>query len=459
MMSPTVSGRLSTRVFGPPAEPVDQVWVGAPYASAGPKVLGAHADKAISQRATILGALADGESVIGNLADCRDVRRNLDALSALGVPIRPTGEAAIAVTGRHPREWRSMEPSLDVGNSATTSRLLIAVLASGVADYVVTGNDLLCSRPMAEVIDPLRELGANLTELGAPGRLPVKIGGTSLKGGEVRVSVDSAQPVSALLFAGLHATDPVTIRRRTPARDHTERLLRWSGVPITEAATVVVVQPARPTPFELRVPGDPSGAAFLAALHLASPQATETLTIPGVGINPRRIGFFHTLAEMGIAVEIHGVHDSGPEPTGDVHVRRSGDCAGVELSDPQVVQSMIDEIPLLAALSTVAAGPTCIRNASELSSKDTDRIAATVSLLSAFGCHAKATEDGLIVHPGSPRAGARVDLGGDHRLVFAAMVLAVLSGGDVELRGVGAAATSHPGALADLAHWAPVESR
>ena len=182
MTSATMSGRLSTRVFGPPAEPVDQICVGAPYSGSGAKTVSVHADKAISQRATILGAVADGESVIQNLADCHDVRRNLDALAALGVSIRPVGEAAVAVTGRHPQEWRSTEPWLDVGNSATTSRLLIGVLAGSAADYVVTGNELLRLRPMAEVIDPLRKLGANLTMLGAPGKLPIQIEGTSLDG-------------------------------------------------------------------------------------------------------------------------------------------------------------------------------------------------------------------------------------------------------------------------------------
>lgn len=459
MTSVTMSGQLSTSVFGPAAALVDQVWVGAPYPGAGAKAVSAHTDKAISQRATLLGALADGESVIRDLADCRDVRRNLDALMALGVPMRPAGPDAVAVAGRHPSEWGSNDLAIDVGNSATTSRLLIAVLAGSGTNCVVTGNALLRSRPMAEVIEPLRVLGANLTALGSPGKLPVKIEGTSLTGGEVTVSVDSAQPVSALLFAGVHATDPVTIHRRTAARDHTERLLRWTGVQVTESPTEVVVQPSRPTSFELTVPGDPSGAAFLAALHLASPQAGETLTIAGVGINPRRIGFFDVLAELGVAVEINRPDDSGPEPTGDIAVKRERDWGGVELSDPRVVQSMIDEIPLLAALATVASGPTYIRNAGELRGKDTDRIAATVTLLAAFGCNATPTTDGLVVHPGAPQAAAHVDLAGDHRLVFAAMVLAVLCGGNVELRGVGAAATSHPGALADLAQWAPVEAR
>lgn len=459
MTPATMSSLLSTSVFGPPAEPVDQVWVGAPYSGPGTKAVRAHADKAISQRATILGALAEGESVISDLADCRDVRRNLDALAALGVPIRPAGAAAVAVIGRHPRDWSSRGLSLDVGNSATTSRLLIAVLAGSGAACIVTGNALLRSRPMAEVVDPLRVLGANLAALGAPGRLPFRIEGTSLTGGEVTVSVDSAQPVSALLFAGMHAIEPVTIRRRTAARDHTERLLRWTGVPVTESATEVVVQPARPAAFDLTVPGDPSGAALLAALHLASPRSAETLTISGVGINPRRVGFFDVLGEMGAKIEIGGLDDSGPEPIGDMHVMRQGEWVGVELAEPRAVQSMIDEIPLLAALATVASGPTYIRNAGELRGKDTDRIAATVSLLGAFGCQASATDDGLVVHPGPPSAPAHVDLGGDHRMIFAAMVLAVLCGGNVVLRGVGAAATSHPRALADLALWAPVESR
>ena len=450
---------VSSKVFGPAAEPVDRAWVGPPHRGSQPLVRATHPDKAISQRATVLAAMCEGESTIHALADCRDVRRNLDVVAALGVPLRATGPASITVTGRHPSSWRASGLTLDAGNSATTSRLLVAVLAGSGARCVVTGNDLLRTRPMSEVAGPLGELGADLAYLDAPGRLPIRVNGSPLRGGTVVVAVDSAQPVSALLFAGTNAAAPVTIHRRTAARDHTERLLRWTGVEVIESDNSLTVRPGRPSPFSLTVPGDPSGAAFLGALHVASPRAGAALAVPGVGFTARRTGFFDVLRAMGVVVWVTSTADTGPEPVGTVTLRRPGTLAGTQLADPGVVQSVIDEIPLLAALATVATGPTQIRNAGELRGKDTDRIAETVALLRAFGCHAQPTDDGLLVHPGPPSPPAVVDLVADHRLIFAAMVLSVLCGGGVELRGVAAAATSHPGALADLAQWAPVEAR
>ncbi|GAA2356853.1 3-phosphoshikimate 1-carboxyvinyltransferase [Catellatospora methionotrophica] len=456
---------LLAEIFGPARENPDRIRVratAAPIAEGAGLMLRAHPDKAISQRATLLSAIANGTSTLRNLADCDDVRSNLTALGALGVPLSAEGPGSVRIVGRQVRDIRLRDRTLDVGNSATTSRLLLAVLAGSGSDCTVTGNRLLRSRPMSEVIQPLLELGADLVELGEPGRLPVRVRGTRLHGGPVTVDVDSAQPVSALLFAATHATGTVRIHRRTVARDHTERLLRWTGVPVDETPDVLMVTPHRPAAFDLTVPGDPSGAALLAALHLASAHRHRELTIPQVCLNPLRTGFFRILESMGAAVTespraAHRTAD--PEPVGDLRVRCDRRLRGTRVAGPRLVQSAIDELPMVAALASVADGETVITDAGELRGKDTDRIKTTLDLLTAFGVDAQPTPEGLVVRPGGPVVPARVDLPADHRILFAAFVLAVLSGGECELAGTRSVATSHPGALDDLRYFAEVVAR
>ncbi len=458
--APAPGAHLGTaEVFGPPTDQPDRVLIGPLRAGAPvPARLYPHPDKAISQRATIVAALASGTSRLGNLADCRDVRANLSALSRLGVEVEPLGPASVAVTGRAVADIRARGLTLDVGNSATTSRLLVALLAGSGATCTVTGNDLLRARPMGEVVRPLRELGADLTEMGSPDRLPIRVTGTRLRGGEVQVEVDSAQPVSALLLAATAADGPVRIRRRTTARDHTERLLRWTGVPVREDGTDLLVTPRRPRAFDLTVPGDPSAAAFLAALHLASRNAARELTLRGICLNPRRTGFLRVVEAMGARVDTTARGGACPEPVGDIRVSLPGPLGGIVVSGRALVQSCIDELPLVAALAATARGTTVVRDAAELRGKDTDRIDSTVELLRAFGVSARPTADGLVVEPSPLVAPARVDLPADHRVVFAAFVLAVLCGGTTELRGTAAVATSNPDALRDLARFASVEA-
>lgn len=450
---------IAEQVFGPPAAQPDRVFIGAPHHDAHrPADLTPHPDKAISQRATILAALADGTSRIRGLADCHDTRNNLRALARLGVAVRPEGPGTVTITGRDVAAFAERDVDLDAGNSATSSRLLLALLAGGRGRYTVTGNASLRGRPMGEVIRPLRQLGAHLTELDAADRLPVRIDGVRLHGGEVAVRADSAQPVSALLYAAVSAAGPVIIRRRTAARDHTERLLRWTGVQVEESETRLRVLPARPRAFDLAIPGDPSAAAFLAALHLAAAPGRE-LALHEVCLNPRRTGFFAAVAAMGAKVDLGPRGADGPEPVGTVRVSRTGRLNSAVISGPQLIQSAIDELPLLAALAATADGPVVIADAAELRGKDTDRIATTLDLLTAFGVRARANADGLEVTPTPPQGPPVLELPADHRVVFAAFVLALLAGGGTELRGVAAAATSNPAALGELARFARIEAR
>lgn len=431
--------------------------IGGPV-SRPPDVLTPHSDKAISQRAILLAALSDGRSRVRDAADCLDVRANITALRRAGLDLATHG-ADVIVTGVDGRALKSATAKLDAGNSATTSRLLLAVLAGGRSDVVVTGNAALCARPMGEVVEPLRRLGGVLETCGAQGRLPIRVRGTRLHGGAVDVEVDSAQPVSALLFAGVLADGPVQVRRRTAARDHTERLLRWTGLEVDETPQWVTVVPGRPEAFDLTVPGDPSGAALLAALHLAAREREGVLHLAGVGLNERRTGFFELLRRMGVDLAVLEGRElpDGPERVGTLSLRRTGALQGVDVAGAGLVQSAIDELPMLAALATGAEQETVIRNATELKTKDTNRISATVALLRAFGADADVTHDGMVIGPSVLQPPRSVDLPADHRIVFAAFVLAVMAGPGTVLNGVDAVATSHPAALVDLARFAYIE--
>lgn len=448
---------MSEFLFGPAVRIPKRVRLGRPYETDERMEVVPHPDKAISQRATILAALADGRSRIGNLADCADTRSNLEALGQLGIPLA-ADRSELLIEGVTSQDINYRGRPLNAGNSATTARLLIAVLAGSDADCVVEGNALLRSRPMEWLVSPLLTMGGKVRYEGDRGRLPVRVVGSRLRGAELTVEVDSAQAVSALLFAGLTTDELVVINRRTAARDHTERLLRWTGLKVEESPERVELAPGRPQAFDLEVPGDPSAAAVLAALHLASPRAASPLTLRGVCLNPRRLGFFQLLNQLGGDASWRGTPSSGPEPVGTITVSGAGELDGGEVGGPEVIQSGIDELPLLAALASRSRKGLVIRDAAELRGKDTDRIASTVRLLTGFGVDAQPTADGLVVRPSKVLTPAEVRLPADHRLVFAACVLALLAGGRVVLDGVDAAGTSHPGLLGDLARYLPVEA-
>lgn len=454
-----MSNVLSAQLFPSRSKPSDRIHLCGVQDQPGtdPFTVVPHADKAISQRATIVAAVGRGVSRLSNLADCRDLLRNLDCLADLGVDIRPIGDDAVEIHGRGAEAITSSCLTLDVDNSATTARLLAAMVAATNADVTITGNAALRLRPMAEVVGPLHSLGANIANIGPNGHLPIRVRGRPLSGGSARIDVDSAQPVSAALLAAALAQGPSMINRRVAARDHTERLLRWVGVEVEETPLVLRVQPKMWGPFSLRIPGDPSGAAFLAAVHLASAHRERPLVLREVCVNSRRTGFFRILRSMGAEVDFSAVDHDTPEELADITVRATGPLQGVHIDDPELVQSAIDELPMIAALATHSDGETRIEQASELRGKDTDRIATTVDLLRQFGAQTRPTHDGLHVQPSAIRAPEIIHLARDHRVVFAGLVLAVLTGGYGELRGLEAVATSYPNAINELRRWVVVE--
>lgn len=416
-------------------------------------------DKSISQRATVLAALSDGETRISGLPDSDDLSHNIAALARVGVDCH-TESGELVVRGRGLRGLEEPASPVDVGNSATTARLLIAALSGQRGGrFVVDGNASLSRRPMGWVVAPLRSIGAAIEWLAAPGVLPVAIDARSLRGGRVEVTVHSAQGVSALLIAGLLGEEPTTVVRRTPARDHTERLLALLGAGIDVGPRSVTVRPPpslRPRPIE--VPGDVSAAAPLVAATVLNPNPGVALCIRDVGLNPTRLGFLQALRRMGASVEWRVESKSCGEPRGTIVARSGLPLRGVVVAGHALVQAMIDEVPLLAAAGALARGTTVIRDCGELRDKDTDRRVTTTGMLRAFGADVDFADDQITVRGGARLSGALIPSSRDHRIVMAAGALAsALPDGSV-IEGAEAVTVSFPGFFDVLGRLAEVSA-
>jgi 3-phosphoshikimate 1-carboxyvinyltransferase len=394
-------------------------------------------DKSLSHRLAILGALADGETRIGNFSTAADCNSTLRCLKELGVEVRGSGRA-VDVEGRGPAGLRAANGSLDVGNSGSTIRMLAGVLAGRPFRSVLTGDASIRRRPMERVAEPLRAMGATVaTREGAP---PVTIDGGALHGITWRLPVASAQVKTAVLLAGLQAEGTTTVTEPARSRDHTERLLPAFGVPLERNGTTVWLRGgARLTPLTLEVPGDVSSAAFLVVAALILPESW--IHIENVLLNPARTAFLDVLKEMGAHIEI-GVRHADPEPVGWIEARTSrlrGVAVGAE-----TVPALIDEVPALAVAATRAEGTFTVSGAGELRVKESDRIAALAEGLRAMGARVEERPDGLAITGGPALHGARVRAHGDHRIAMALSVAALAARGDSHVEEAECASVSFP---------------
>ena len=270
------------------------------------------------------------------------------------------------------------------------------------------------------------------------------------------VEIHSAQPVSALLFAGLQGTAETIITRRAKARDHTERLLHHLGVTLEETETTVrMVPPSRLPAFSLTLPGDISTASFPIACVVASPLPRH-LIIEDVGLNETRTGFVRTLQAMGASIKLEPERLEGNEPVGKIVVESGRQLHGIEVGGAALIQSMIDELPMLTAIAARADGPTVIRDAKELKDKDTDRIATTLAALRPFGVEVEGREDGFVIQPSKVTSAKSLVLPPDHRVIFAAMTLASSLEEPTTMSGWERVSVSFPGCLELLGQLASV---
>ena len=400
-------------------------------------------DKSISHRALMFAALArpGAKSVIREILDSADVRSTAGVLRALGVPV-PEFSSTMAITGVGRRGLAAASAALDCGNSGTTARLMSGILAASPFRSLLVGDDSLSRRPMRRVSRPLEAMGAHI-HLSAGDRLPMRIDGAPLSPIRWTSETASAQVKSAILLAGLVAGVEVTVEEPSPSRDHTERFLRALGASLRVDGSSVTLAPVTRdlSSFDLTVPGDPSSAAFFAAL--ASLADDGSLSLLNVLHSPTRDGFFRTLEAMG-----GGVARSAPTNTDSGETVTTYEVTPAKLRSVQVgageVPSMIDELPLLACLAAHAQGETVISGAEELRVKESDRIAATVANLRQVGVQAEERPDGMVVVGSDAPLKGRVVTHGDHRIAMAFGILGRRRGNAIEVDDPDCVAVSFP---------------
>ena len=402
-------------------------------------------DKSISHRALIFGALATGVTRIKGLLEAEDVINTAHAVSALGAPahkVRDTWE----VEGRGPGGLRQPDGDLDFGNSGTGTRLMMGVVAGHPITVRMTGDASLSRRPMRRVLAPLVEMGLQIGEQGRE-TLPLTLSGVDdLMPIEYSLPVPSAQVKTAVLIAGLHAAGETTVIEREATRDHTERMLRHFGADVRTAVDagqtrITIKGGAELTGQDITVPADPSSAAFLAAAAVIVPGSD--VTIEGVLVNPTRVGFYTTLAEMGADIAFLNEREEGGEPIADIRVRASK-LRGVAVPAARA-PSMIDEYPVLAAIAGFAEGETRMDGLAELKVKESDRLAATAAGLLANGVAAKVEGDSLIVSGrGCVRGGGTVATHLDHRIAMAFLTAGLASETPITVDDTTMIATSFP---------------
>lgn len=411
-------------------------------------------DKSVSHRCALLAPLAEGDCTARAWLDAEDTGRSLAAVEALGALVERDGDAIRIARGAFPVPGDGAdrpEIPVDCGNSGTTARLLLGLLAGRRVRAVLDGDASLRSRPMARVVEPLRRIGARLEYLGEAGCLPIRVTGAPLRGDQHVLPVASAQLKSALLLAGLCADGPTVVRGGGASRDHTERFLHLMGADLQgdAAADAWTLTPGAPlAAFDLDVPADPSSAAFPLAAAALVPGSV--VTVRNVLLNPTRTGFLRVLVRMGADLEVMNA-DASAEPAGDL-VLRHAPLHGVEIGGEEI-PTLIDELPVLAVLAARAAGRTVVRDAAELRVKESDRIAATVEGLRCLGIRAESRPDGFEIlgsperFPASVRPTIRTF--GDHRIAMAFAVAALASRVGVELDDAACVAVSYPGFFAD----------
>ena len=396
-------------------------------------------DKSLSHRALIFAALAHGRSRVRGLLESADVTATAGVLRTLGVDISST-DGATTIAGRGRRGLHAPPRDLDCGNSGTTARLIAGVVAGHPFAARFVGDASLSRRPMKRIKHPLEAMGA-WVELERGDGLPLTVLGGDLSPIVWETSTASAQTKSAILLAALVAGVRAEVREPAPSRDHTERLLAALGAHVATSEGQVTVEPVEQlSPLDFDVPGDPSSASFLAALGLVADEGEVVLR--DVGLNGRRIGFFHVARRMGADIQWQMEREVAGEPVGTIRARPSA-LRGTVVEAAEI-PGMIDELVLLGCLATRAAGETLVRGAQELRVKESDRIATLVQNLRSIGADADETADGFVVHGSTRPLRGMVRTQGDHRIAMAFGVLARIPGNDVRVDDAACVAVSYP---------------
>lgn len=395
-------------------------------------------DKSISHRAVILGSLARGKTRASGFLASRDTLATANAFRSMGIGVE-VGAGGVEISGKGIYGLEAPRKTIDAENSGTTARLLTGVLSAQSFGSTITGDDSLRSRPMSRVTAPLRSMGARISGEGE--LLPLHITGSELLGLDYRSPVASAQVKSAILLAGLYAAGRTSVTEPERTRDHTERMLRYFGVPVEVSGTRVSVSPGVEfSGTELEIPSDISSAAFFIVAALLNPGSE--IMVKNVGLNPLRTGVLDILREMGADISVENRRECCGEPVGDL-IARHGALRAVRVEGESVSRA-IDELPVISVAACFAEGETVISGAGELRVKETDRISAMTGELSKLGADILETSDGMIINGTDKLRAARCESRGDHRVAMSLAVAATRARGETVIGDAGCVSISFP---------------
>lgn len=389
-------------------------------------------DKSISHRGIMFAALASGKSRIEGFLQSADCLATADCFRKMGVLVDVDHNGIVTVTGKGLHGLNKPTEILNAQNSGTTVRLLSGILAGQSFESCITGDDSIQKRPMKRIMEPLSQMGANITSIRQNNCAPLHIMPGVLQGIRYQSPVSSAQVKSCILLAGLYANEKTIVTEPAVSRDHTERMLSSLGANIdtnTDAKSVTIYPCENLDAFELTVPGDISSAAYFIAAALLCPNSEIRLL--NVGINPTRDGFLQVVGDMGAEIAVENVRFASGEPVADLIIH-STSLEGCEIGG-DIIPTLIDEIPMIAVMAAFAKGTTIIRDASELRVKESDRIKAIVSNLTAMGANVTETEDGMIIKGGAKLHPATLQAGGDHRIAMSFAIAQLAIGSSIDI--------------------------
>jgi 3-phosphoshikimate 1-carboxyvinyltransferase len=402
-------------------------------------------DKSMSHRAVLLSAISNGICVVRGFLPSEDCQCTVNAMRDFGITIEQPEETTLVIHGQRGNFQPPAHP-IDCGNSGTLMRLLCGLAATQPFESTLVGDASLSSRPMRRVIEPLSQMGASIEATGTNGAAPLIIRGKTLRPIRYELPVASAQVKSAILFAALKASGKTTVVEPLPTRDHTERMMSYFLVQskrekLGRGFAISLYGDQVPESRDFTVPGDISSAAFW--LVAAAAQGDSDLLVRDVGLNKTRTGILSVLLRMGARVREVIEDTDQSEPRGEVRIQGAR-LHGTVIAGEEV-PNVIDEIPILAVAGALANGKTVICDAKELRVKETDRLAAIASNLTAMGVEVVELEDGLEIYGGTPLLGARVKSYGDHRIAMAFAIAGMFANNETVIEDVDCIATSYPG--------------
>lgn len=399
-------------------------------------------DKSISHRSIMLGALAEGKTVVRGFLQGADCLSSIACFEKMGIQIEnDRAKDIVKIVGKGLHGLQKPDMVLDTGNSGTTTRLISGILAAQDFECTLNGDASIQKRPMKRIMEPLSMMGAQIESVGGNGCAPLHITGTQLHGIHYNSPVASAQVKSAILFAGLYAEGATSVTEPEISRNHSELMLKGFGASVMSQDRTVTILPANQLiAQEIDVPGDISSAAYFIAAGLMTPNSE--ICIRNVGINPTRDGIIKVCQNMGADIAIDNVRETAGEPVADLIVRTSS-LHGTTIGG-SIIPTLIDELPVIAVLACFAEGTTIIKDAQELKVKESNRIDTVVDNLKRMGADVEATDDGMIIQGGKPLHGATIDSHLDHRIAMSFAIAGGIVDGETDILGAECVNISYP---------------